>query len=127
MTKFIITNMQPADGARNTLATFNVKLIDVGVKLLNITLSRPPHVPAPETRMYFPSLKRFSSSAYYIYPGDLRNRIGAAACATFTAMTGEPATFIPPKETDDGDEEPADAGMIRFLGAENETLAKAGI
>lgn len=125
MTKFIITNMQPSDGARNTLATFNVRLTEVGVKLLNITLSRPPHIRAPETRMYFPGLRRFSGSAYYLYPGELRNRIGTAACAAFTAMTGEPATFIPPEASADGDEEP-DAGMIRFLGAENETLAAAG-
>lgn len=126
MTKFTISNMQTFDDACKTLATFNVVLPDLGINLRSIVLSRPSHVPAPGTRLYFPKQRGPSASAYYLYPGELRTRIGAAACATYTAMTGKPAAFIPYEATDEKDEEP-EAGMMRFLGAENETLHKAGI
>ncbi|EYR81866.1 hypothetical protein [Shinella sp. DD12] len=126
MTKFTISNMKPSHHAGSTLATFNVHLRELGISLRGITLSRPSHVPVPETRLYFPDQRKVSDTAYYIGPCELRTRIGAAACAAYTAMTGEPASFIPKEAIDDSTEDEA-AGMMRFIGAENETLRKAGI
>lgn len=126
MTKFTISNMKPSYHAGSTLATFNVLLRDLGISLRGLTLSRPSHVPMPETRLYFPDQRKVSDTAYYIGPCELRTRIGAAACAAYTAMTGEPASFIPKETIDESAEEEA-AGVKRFLGVgEHETLRAAG-